>query len=56
MREPTESEVNQACMNYNHAFGLMSDEERRALAFEAREWLQAWMKVVDAERVESAES
>jgi len=48
-REPTDEEVRQACMNYRHDFGLVSEEARQKLCFEAREWLRAWIKVVEAE-------
>jgi hypothetical protein len=48
MREPTEAEVCEACLNYRHDFGLMNEEERKKLAFQAREWLLAWLKVTES--------
>ena len=44
--EPTTADVYDACMSYRHDFGLMSDEERVKLAFEAKEWLRAWRHAV----------
>lgn len=47
MREPTQREVDEACMNYDHSFGLMSIADANKLRFSAREWLRAWQKVED---------
>ncbi len=41
-REPTDKQVVSACYSYRHDFGLMQDEERHRLMFEARRWLHAW--------------
>jgi hypothetical protein len=38
-------EVYNACMNYRHDFGLLSEAEKQQIVFEAREWLSAWLKV-----------
>jgi hypothetical protein len=48
MREPTNEEVRNACMNYRHDFGLLSEVESDKMMFEAKEWLRAWMKVVES--------
>jgi hypothetical protein len=47
IRQPTDDEVYNACMNYRHDFGLLSEAEKQQIVFEAREWLSAWLKVVE---------
>ncbi|MCZ7861910.1 hypothetical protein O9X98_11025 [Agrobacterium salinitolerans] len=42
--EPTEAQINSACMSFRHDFGLLSDEERARTKFYAREWLRAWLR------------
>jgi hypothetical protein len=42
--EPTEAQINSACLSYDHSFGLMEGAERQMVRFEAREWLRAWQK------------
>lgn len=49
-RDPSRNEVDEACMNYRHDFGLMSIAEANALRLEALYWLQAWKKVNMAQR------
>jgi hypothetical protein len=44
-RKPTQAEINSACMYMDHSFGLMDEERRKTLSFEACEWLNAWHKV-----------
>lgn len=44
-REPTDGELDSACMWYRHDFGLMKGFPRTKLRSEAREWLRAWRKV-----------
>lgn len=41
--EPTDAQINSACMSRRHDFGLLSEEKRASMRFEAREWLRAWM-------------
>lgn len=50
MGGPTEREVDEACMFFNHGFGLMSIKDANALRFQAREWLKAWQKVEELSR------
>ena len=40
--EPSHPDLYNACMSYRHDFDLMPDAERKAIEFEAREWLRAW--------------
>lgn len=32
--------IGNVCMSYRHDFGLMSDEDRKKLIFEAKEWIR----------------
>jgi NTP pyrophosphatase (non-canonical NTP hydrolase) len=41
--EPTDAQINSACMSFRHDFGLLSADERAKVRFEAREWLRAWL-------------
>lgn len=45
-REPTGTEIADACLSYRHDFGLMDGPERVALMHQAREWLHAWRKTM----------
>jgi len=42
--EPTEAQVDSACLSYRHDFGMLEPEEQRAIRFKAREWLRAWLR------------
>ncbi|MCS4089571.1 hypothetical protein [Rhizobium sp. BK176] len=42
--QPTEAQINSACMSYRHDFGLLEGEEREMVRSQARWWLQAWMR------------
>lgn len=42
--EPTREQILSACLSYRHDFGLLSEEDRKAVEFEAVEWLRAWRK------------
>ena len=42
--EPTDAQINSACLSYRHDFGLLDDEERAKVRFHAVEWLRAWRK------------
>lgn len=42
--EPTNKQVDSACLSYRHDFGLLTEDERKQVRFEAREWLRAWLK------------
>lgn len=41
--EPTEAQINSACMSYRHDFGLLPPKEQSELRAQAKYWLQAWM-------------
>lgn len=41
---PTETQINSACLSYRHDFGLLNEEERKMVRFQAVEWLNAWLK------------
>jgi rubredoxin len=38
----TDADYYNACLSYRHDFGLMSDEDRQKLVFEAKEWARAF--------------
>jgi len=40
----TPQQIDSACLSYRHDFGLMPEEDRNRLRFQAREWLIAWLK------------
>jgi len=42
--DPTAEEVADACLSYNHNYGLMNPADRGLLEHSAREWLWAWRK------------
>lgn len=41
---PTEAQINSACLSYRHDYGLLNEEERKMVRFQAVEWLNAWLK------------
>lgn len=41
--EPTPAQLDSACMSFRHDFGLLDEDERASVRFEAREWLRAWL-------------
>ena len=44
MIEPTQEQVNSACLSYRHDYGLLSEGAQKTVQYEAREWLHAWRK------------
>ncbi len=42
--DPTDQQINSACLSYDHAFGLMSESQQEKMRFSAKEWLRAWQK------------
>lgn len=40
----TDAEIASACLSYRHDFGLLPDDQRRALMAQAREWDRALQK------------
>ena len=42
--QPTDAQIDSACLSYDHSFGLMGEQSRDQLRFEAKEWLHAWRK------------
>lgn len=46
--EPSERQLNDACLSFRHDFGLLPVEERETVKFQAREWLIAWQKSIPA--------
>ena len=42
--EPTEQQINSACLSYDHSFWMMTAEGQESLRWEARQWLRAWRK------------
>jgi hypothetical protein len=50
--DPTPEQVYNACLSYRHDFGLLSVEDRKIVAFEAKEWLRAWQKTLERAALE----
>ena len=44
--EPTDEQVDDACLSYAHDYGLMSREDREKLSWQAKWWLHAWRKTL----------
>jgi hypothetical protein len=42
--EPTDAQINSACLSFRHDYGLLDDHDRERLRFVAIEWLRAWQK------------
>jgi len=42
--EPTEAQINSACLSYRHDYGLLPPDLRAQTRFKALEWLRAWQK------------
>jgi hypothetical protein len=42
--EPTDAQINSACLSFRHDYGLLDDHDRERLGFVAVEWLRAWQK------------
>ena len=42
--DPTAQQIYSACISYDHAFVLMSEDEQERMRFQAMEWLRAWQK------------
>ena len=40
----TDEQIASVCLSYRHDFGLLPDEDKRRLMFEAREWERAFAK------------
>lgn len=46
-REPTETEIFDACMAYRHDFGLLEPHQQVAWRLIATDWLDSWKKAVE---------
>lgn len=42
--KPTPAQLESACLSFRHDYGLLSDDERKGVRFEALQWLTAWQK------------
>ena len=42
--KPTDAQINSACLSFRHDFGLLPEELRHQIRFDAVEWLNAWLK------------
>lgn len=42
--QPTDAEINSACFSYRHDYGLLSEDEKKRIRFQAKEWLHVWRK------------
>lgn len=43
-KEPTAQQVDSVCLSYRHDFGLLDEDDKNKLRFQAKEWLIAWQK------------
>jgi hypothetical protein len=48
MIEPTEEQINGACLSVRRDFGVMYVGEQAAMRYMAREWLKAWANELGA--------
>lgn len=48
--KPTAREIDSACMSFRHDFGLMDQEQKDRLRWQAYEWLHAWRKELTNDR------
>ena len=46
-RAPSSVEIDDACLSYDHSYGLMDAEKRDRLRHQATEWLRAWGKTLE---------
>ena len=46
-REPTEQEIDDTCLSFDHSFGLLPKEDKKKIRFYAKEWLHSWKKTYD---------
>lgn len=44
-REPTEAEIDEACLCFTDVYSLMNPEHQETIRLIARAWLIAWKKV-----------
>ena len=42
--KPTPKQLESACLSFRHDYGLLDEEERKMVRFQAMEWLTAWQK------------
>lgn len=42
--DPTDKQIDSACMFLRHDFGLLSEDAKNRIRYEAKEWLRAWLK------------
>lgn len=40
--KPTEEDIYNACVSFDHSYGFMDEENKKRLRFDAKEWLRAW--------------
>lgn len=43
-----EKVLDSVCLSFRHDFGILSEEERNKIRFQAKEWLLAWRKHLDS--------
>ncbi len=46
LENPTDAQLNDACLWFRHDFGLLSEHEKKKVRFEAKEWFSAWQKAL----------
>lgn len=47
VKQPNQREIIEACLFYDHSYGLMDKKQKELLEFEAKEWLHAWRKALN---------
>ena len=48
--KPTDAQIADACLSYDHSFGLMDEDQQKRLRFEAREWWRSIARAVNDTR------
>lgn len=43
---PSNIDLYNVCMSYRHDFGLLTEKEQNNIRVEAKEWLEAWGKIL----------
>ena len=42
-----ENHIESACLYFDHSYGMATEERKKQLQFEAKEWLHSWRKVIE---------
>lgn len=55
MGDPTNAEIDSACLSFRHDFGLMGIEDANRMRWTASEWLRSWRAVEEMNRPDHVE-